>query len=205
MLVGAFSWGKFDLFAGKVAATAYYANQWRVSDQRSGDTVDVAIKTGLIWGTGTAYRLTGWSIRYVGGVVVANPITAVAAYSYLGGAIVSDAIDPEEGLDNYVGFTTGGVFGNQPNYVTGDANDSGYFNVVQNFANILKAKRAAKTAKKQKELEAAYIRDYYMNARLETLTQNWLAMTQAERDAVNAGWQGRASSSDYQGRIYPDS
>jgi hypothetical protein len=196
---------KHDLMIGKLLATSYFVNQWRVSDQRSGDTVDVAMKVAPIWLTGAAFRWGSRFFRTGVAFVGANPVTAVVTYAYVAGAITSDAIDPEEGLDNYIGFTTGGAHGNQPNYVTGDANDSGYFNVVQNFANILKAKRAAKAAKKQKALEAAYIQDYWMNAHLETLTQNWLAMTQEERDAVNAGWQGRASSSDYQGRIYPDS
>ena len=185
ILVGAFSWGKFDLFAGKAAVTGYYINQWRQSDQRTGDDVDVAIKIGFIWGTGTAYRLGGWGLRTVGGVVVAHPITAVVTYSYVAGGITSDAIDPDQGLGNYLGFTTGGGTGNQPNYLTGDANNSGYFNVVQNFANILKAKRAAKKAKEQKALEDAYIRDYYMNQHFETLTQQWLAMTPEERAVLS--------------------
>ena len=169
---------------GKLALTGYYINQWRVSDQRTGDTVDVGTKIGVIWGTGLAYRLGGWAVRTTSAFVVSNPVTATVTYAYVAGAITSDAIDPEEGLDNYLGFTTGGEYGNQPNYVTGDANDSGYFNVVRNFSNILKAKRAAKNAKKQKELEAAYIRDYEMNQHLETLTQQWLAMTPEEQAAL---------------------
>lgn len=176
---------KHDLMMGKLLYTSYFLNQWRVSDQRTGDTLDVAMKVAPIWFAGTAYRWGSRLFRTGGSFLVANPVTAVVTYSYVAGAITSDVIDPEEGLNNYLGFTTGGEYGNQPNYVTGDANDSGYFNVVRNFSNILKAKRAAKKAKEQKALEAAYIRDYYMNAHLESLKQKWLAMTPEERAAMS--------------------
>lgn len=182
--LGAFSWGKFDLLFGKMALTAYYMNQYRASDQRSGDKLDVGTKIGIIWGTGVVYRAGGWGLRVIAAPLVANPVTVTVTYAYVAGAITADAMDPEQGLDNYLGFTSGGQYGNNPNYLRGDANDSGYFNVVQNFANILKAKRRAKDRKKQKELEAAYIRDYWVNNHLETLTQQWLAMTPEEQSAL---------------------
>ena len=194
---------KHDQNIGKLGLSLFFFNQWLQSDRRTGDTVDVTMKVGGVWATPYIYKWGSRTFRTGGAIVMANPATIVVTYAYVAGAITSDAIDPDEGLDNYLGFTSGGEFGNQPNYVTGDANDSGYFNVVRNFANILKAKRAAKDAKKQRALEAAYIRDYWMNQHFDTIRGNWLAMTQEERDAVNAGWQGTASSSDYQGRIYP--
>jgi hypothetical protein len=54
------------------------------------------------------------------------------------GAVVSDAIDEDEGYDNYTGFISGGTWpgSNDPNYLTGDPNDSGYFNVVKNFDTV---------------------------------------------------------------------
>jgi len=53
---------------------------------------------------------------------------------YFGGKWSSQWIDSEEGKDNYHGFISGGGWpgSNDPNYLSGDPNKSGYFNVFQN-------------------------------------------------------------------------
>lgn len=184
--MGSFEFSKFDQFSGKAALQGLLIYGYSKSDQSWYDQTMLGLGTIGIWSPWARRQIAGaggWSLRWLLTPLV-NPVTATVAYAYAAGAITSDAIDPDEGLPNYVGFTTGGYYGNSPNYLTGDANDSGYFNVVQNFANILKAKRKAKNAKKQKELEAAYIRDYRMNTHLETLTQQWLAMTPEEQAAL---------------------
>jgi len=56
---------------------------------------------------------------------------------WLGGLAVSKAIDPVHGTDNYIGFTTGGVYGESDiHYLSGGAGDSGYFNVPKNVGII---------------------------------------------------------------------
>jgi len=186
--VGAFDFSKFDRFLGKSALQSMLLYGYHKSEQGAYDKTMLGLGTIGVWMPWTRRMVVGaggWGIRWML-TPLANPVTATVTYAYVAGAITADAIDPDQGVDNYLGFTSGGMYGNNPNYLSGDGNDSGYFNIVQNFANILKAKRRAKAAKEQRELEAAYIRDYWMNAHLETLTQNWLAMTQAERDALMA-------------------
>jgi hypothetical protein len=92
---------------------------------------------------GSVARATFWftvnATRYI-----ALPIVGVATSAQglavivpvVVGAVVSDIIDEEEGFDNYTGFLTAGIIGNDPNYLTGDPNDSGYFNVVKNFDTV---------------------------------------------------------------------
>jgi hypothetical protein len=60
-----------------------------------------------------------------------------AAVIYAGGVAVSSRIDEEHGVENFIGFTTGGVYGESDiHYLTGDAMDSGYFNVPKNISII---------------------------------------------------------------------
>jgi hypothetical protein len=87
---------------------------------------------GTFWFTVTATRAI---VLPIIGVATSAPGLAVIIPAVTG-AIVSDIIDEEEGLDNYTGFVTAGIIGNDPNYLTGDPNDSGYFNVVKNFDTV---------------------------------------------------------------------
>jgi hypothetical protein len=60
-----------------------------------------------------------------------------SAALWAGGAVVSNKIDPIHGVSNYVGFTTGGKYGeSEIHYWSGDANDTGYFNVPENLSII---------------------------------------------------------------------
>lgn len=154
---------------GKAAATFYILNQYRVSDQRSGDKVDTAVKLSNVWGAPLMYAAGGWMAQRL----VANPVTFVITAAYVEGAIVSDIIDPDEGLDNYVGFTLGGLGGgNDANYLTGDENESGYFNVYRNVTTILNANSTAAT---NAAAEKAYIANYWHQKDI----QRWESMVMA--------------------------
>ena len=48
-------------------------------------------------------------------------------------------------------------------YWDSDENNSGYFNVHQNFVNIISANRKSKRDKENKEAEAEYIQRYWEN------------------------------------------
>jgi len=69
--------------------------------------------------------------------IVTNPVAQIITGAAVTGAIVSNEIDPESGLDNYVGFISGGEFGEENiNYWNTDENNSGYFNVGKNLEII---------------------------------------------------------------------
>jgi hypothetical protein len=162
--VGSFSFSKFDQFVGKAALQGLLVHGYNKSDKTAYDKTMLGLGTIGVWMPWARRQVAGaggWGIKRLL-IAAANPFTLTVTYAYVAGAIASDAIDPDEGLDNYLGFTTGGTYGNQPNYFSGDANDSGYFNVVQNLSTILQArdKTAATT-------EAAYIEAYW--ARQEAL------------------------------------
>tara|TARA_R110002096_G_scaffold382249_1_gene576102 strand:- start:681 stop:1154 length:474 start_codon:yes stop_codon:yes gene_type:complete len=82
----------------------------------------------------TSTKALGWTVR----ALVANPYAQAAYVPYVAGGVISAVIDPEDGVSNYVGFTTGGMFGAEsPNYWNSDPNDSGYFNVPKNVETIV--------------------------------------------------------------------
>jgi hypothetical protein len=91
--------------------------------------VGPAVAEGLVSGVG---RLAVAAATSPVGVAV---ITSAAIYTT--GAVVSSKIDPVSGVDNYIGFTTGGNYGESDiHYWSGDANDTGYFNVPENLSII---------------------------------------------------------------------
>jgi hypothetical protein len=112
----------------------------------------VVARTAFILTPTWATRAYGWTIvnaaRYLAApaarltiavttAVVTNPYVMAAAVPLAVGGIISYAVDPEDGLDNYSGFITGGLVGeDQINYWDTDANDSGYFNIKKNFETI---------------------------------------------------------------------
>jgi hypothetical protein len=108
----------------------------------------VAKETAFVLTPFWASRAYGWTIvnaaRYLAApvgrgliAVVTNPYVAAAAVPIAVGGIISYAIDPENGLNNYAGFITGGMVGeDEPNYWDTDANDSGYFNIPKNFETV---------------------------------------------------------------------
>jgi hypothetical protein len=108
----------------------------------------VGARTAFVLTPTWATSVYGWSIvnaaKYLAApvgraaiAVATNPYVAAAAVPIAVGGIISYAIDPEDGLDNYSGFITGGLVGeDQINYWDTDANDSGYFNIPKNFETI---------------------------------------------------------------------
>ena len=99
------------------------------------------------WSTSTygtivrhAAQYTGVLVRAgarLGLTVVTNPYVLAVAVPVVAGGIISVAIDPEDGLNNFSGFITGGLVGEDtPNYWDTDANDSGYFNIPKNFETV---------------------------------------------------------------------
>jgi hypothetical protein len=148
------AWGR----GGRLAtAWAYAANEVR-KDMKDGKPGVRSIYAIGVAGSATAFILNpAWSTKVYGSFLrqtfwftarataaIALPIVGVATSAQglaviipvVVGAVVSDAIDEDEGLDNYTGFLTAGIIGNDPNYLTGDPNDSGYFNVVKNFKTV---------------------------------------------------------------------
>ena len=148
------AWGKGT---GLVGAWAHAANEVRV-DSKDGKLGVRSIYAITVAGASTAFILNpSWSRGLQGRFIkqtfwftvrataaISLPIVGLATSAYglaaiipvVTGAVVSNVIDEEEGLDNYLGFITGGTVGNEPNYFTGDPNDSGYFNVPRNFETV---------------------------------------------------------------------
>lgn len=129
-----YAWG-----VGSRLVTIWGSAYIKVRQEEEFTLADAATVAGAT--TLTAFILTpkwsnsvlGWSVR----AVVTNPLVQALTAITVTGALVSKAIDPKDGLDNYLGFITGGVLGERdPNYFTGDTNDSGYFNVPQNARRI---------------------------------------------------------------------
>jgi len=88
-----------------------------------------------------SFTVTGVATR----AVITNPVVQAVTAAVITGAIVSNEIDPDSGLDNYIGFLTAGKldqhFGigtarEDIHYYSGDPNDSGYFNVPRNVEII---------------------------------------------------------------------
>jgi hypothetical protein len=113
-------------WAGATIGTAFILNPGWANGVRG------SLTRATFWFTVNATRAI---VLPIIGVATSAPGLAVIIPAVTG-AIVSDIIDEEEGLDNYTGFVTAGIIGNDPNYLTGDPNDSGYFNVVKNFKTV---------------------------------------------------------------------
>jgi hypothetical protein len=140
--------------------TAFFLDQWRRSDRGVWSTFSYSVAVGAVWWPQIRVMKQAGLGRVTWGLL-ANPYFMAAAVPIAIGAGVSHAIDPEEGLENYGGFLTGGYIGNDPNYWDSDENNSGYFNVHQNFVNIISADRRAKSERIRKEAEAEYIQRYW--------------------------------------------
>jgi hypothetical protein len=149
---------------GQFALTGLVLENYRQSNRGFFPTVQTALALGGIW-----YPQISQISKYGLGSLILQTLRATVFSSYglaagiplVIGAGVSYAIDPEEGLDNYGGFVFGGTVGNDPNYWDSDNNNSGYFNVNQNFVNIISANRRAESERVRKEAEAEYIQRYW--------------------------------------------
>jgi len=92
-----------------------------------------ALATGFILNPQLTFGVTGWGVR----AIASHPVTIAAASAAVVGGVIAHKIDPGSGLTNYVGFITGGNFGEEDvHYFSGDPNDSGYFNLGRNIQII---------------------------------------------------------------------
>ena len=116
-------------------SSIYYANTRR-DDDPIYDALRFAggvLSTAALLNPQLTFSVTGWGVR----AVLTHPVTLVGAAATVTGAIVSNEIDPVSGLDNYMGFISGGEFGEEDiHYYSGDPNDSGYFNLARNVQII---------------------------------------------------------------------
>jgi len=124
-------WGKGTRLSLVWAFTYQKINRSRDKWSRSNaTTVAGAITaTAFILYPVTSTTFVGWSVRGF----LASPYAQAFYIPYVTGIAISQLVDPDEGVSNYLGFTTGGFVGEiSPNYWNTDANNSGYFNVPQN-------------------------------------------------------------------------
>jgi hypothetical protein len=149
-----------NIVTGQVAFTYLAYDRYKKSDQGFWATLELTGSLAAIW-TPQFRTLKLAGVGSFGWGLLSNPYFMAAAVPVVTGGVISYAIDPEEGLDNYSGFITTGEMGNNPNYWDSDENDSGYFNVHQNFVNIISANRRAKSERVRKEAEAEYIQRYW--------------------------------------------
>jgi len=116
-------------------SSIYYANT-RKDDDPILDALRFSggvLSTAALLNPQLTFSVTGWAVR----AVLTHPVTLVGAAATATGAIVSNEIDPVSGLDNYIGFISGGEFGEEDiHYYSGDPNDSGYFNLARNVQII---------------------------------------------------------------------
>lgn len=153
--LGAFDFSEFDRFLGKTALQGVLLYGYHRSEKGWFDKTQLGLGTIGIWVPWARRQVagaSGWSMRHLVAPLF-NPVTLTITYAYVAGAITAKTIDPDEGLDNYVGFTTGGEFGNTPDY-------GAYFNVYDNISTIVSA-RSNTNGWGKSVLEDAYIQAYW--------------------------------------------
>jgi hypothetical protein len=182
---------KWHYYTGKGAMTLHVGNQYMRSPQTGGDKAATAGKLYSIWGQPLTYATAGWAITKV----AKNPTSMFVVYSFLAGAYVSSVIDEEEGEANFWGFTSGGLVGNNPNYLSGDENRSGYFNVFGNFATVAAGTATKNKAMLDKAVEQAYIDNYWAEKNWSVKIMLYNGLTQGQKDLV----QQKIRSGDYEG------
>jgi len=131
--LGSFNFSKFDRFLGKSALQALVMYGYSKSPKGIYDKTMLGLGTIGIWMPWARRAVatgTGWGIR----MTLLSPAGLAVVVPVIVGGGVSYAIDEEDGLDNYGGFISGGLVGNEPNY-------SDYFNVYENVKTIWNAPR----------------------------------------------------------------
>jgi len=160
-MASAWSMSRFDITLGRLAAQGWLSHTVYTQEKVSWwEHTMHAIASGLIWSprfAAATYQFRGWAIRAALRAAMSNPVTSGVLLVFIGGYFYADVVDPEEGADNYTGFITGGNMGNDPNYWDTDENDSGYFNVGQNVANIMDWYSAQDNAEAVAHAEWVYI------------------------------------------------
>jgi len=133
-MVSLTAWGR----GGKLAVV-WGAVYWDVQEEEDdfwSDAFAIAgglLTTSFMIAPGITYGATGVVTK----AIVTNPVVQIITGAVVAGAIVSNEIDPDSGFDNYIGFISGGEFGEPDiNYWDTDPNDSGYFNVGKNLEII---------------------------------------------------------------------
>lgn len=94
-----------DIRKGRILASGYYYQQYRKSDQEWDDKAWLTLQIATVWGADKV----SWAFVYRGGVWAARAAltSSVAPYVYVPvviGAVVSYAVDGEEGVFNYADF-----------------------------------------------------------------------------------------------------
>jgi len=105
-------------------------------------------------------------------------------------------IDPEEGKENYYGFLSGGTWGNDPNYLTGDEQATGYFNMYRNANLIISAYATDYHTPPPTNLQASELEDLYWSPRAKSWVQN-----EQEADMVVA-WMYEKGLTSYDEQYY---
>ena len=141
------------------------ANTIRNLRKEEGDTLQDALSlaqwsigTVFIFSPGTDAKIVGWGVANawrLGAVIVRSPYAQAAYVPYVAGLAASEVIDPVSGVDNFLGFTTGGYLGNADASPMAEGND--YFNFSKNIKIIgshyySKGKESARQAERYAEI-----------------------------------------------------
>lgn len=128
---GVFEWAGWVLLTEFLVNDLYLTHEGEYTDEDVATVAGWGLSTGLLIGTTTLIsRIGTW------------PVAAITAI-YLAGKWISQGIGGNEGRDDYYGFMSGGIYGNEPNYgVTWGtpnfgAGSGGYFDIAGNIALIL--------------------------------------------------------------------
>ena len=175
---------KWNYYIGKGAATAYIINKYSRGHHTSSEKIHAASALYGIWGMPLTYKTGGWVLAGI----AKNPAALAITYAVLAGAYTAGVIDEEEGEANYWGFVSGGYYGNDPNYLRGDVNDSGYFNVVTNLETIIESNQQGFQDAVSQAAEDAYIAQYWAEQEYNQLKRRYEAMTPAEQKAFRVYW-----------------
>ena len=139
--------GRIAIFTFMAAETYYdvtedegdwFSDAWQLTQFTTGTIFLFAPEIRFV-GPAVAEGAVNWAGRMAWAAAKSPLGMAIEAsvLMWLGGLAISDRIDPVSGTDNYIGFTTGGVYGESDiHYLTGGAGDSGYFNVPKNVGII---------------------------------------------------------------------
>ena len=139
------AWGFYSRL-GLIWGTAYWQFN-KVDDNSNQDLLldsftlaTAALATSFVLYPASTNVAVGWAVKNTVIQLAKSPVAVGVTAAIVAGAIVSDRIDPVSGYDNYVGFISGGNLGESNiNYWSGDANNSGYFNVPKNISIISQA------------------------------------------------------------------
>jgi hypothetical protein len=144
---------------------------------------------------------TGWVF---GGRVAGQAIISAIGWGTVGtvlgafyvGKYASQVIDPDQGKENYYGFLSGGYYGNDPNYLTGDEQATGYFNMYRNMNLIISSYATDYNTPPPTNLQASELKGLYWSPRAKT----WVA-NEEEADIVVA-WMYEKGLTSYEEQFY---